>query len=452
MKHICAVLMAGMLIALCVLLVTESKGVEKTYEAYLRQAREQEERGLYLNAISSYKEALEVYDGDPEVKYRILCDYKSMGDMESWLFASKLFIENFPKDTKDEMLVKLYGEILDFYYEGKDYEELIPLLKKLREKKFLSDAAALQEKVTAYYQEISSIYTVINCDASYLSDFYQGVAVKTVEAVSGQSLIMETGENYNAEPFEEIFLLNKEKGYSLVKEQGKYKVYTATGYLKDADTQGLSEIRYYSESYLAGKKDGKFRMYTSDFQDTGFGEWDDFHLIAPGAACVETGGVCQLLFGNSVLQTEEAWSDVKYNERGIKENGTRFFVGKEGNYSLISVNTEKMNYEILLEGLEDAEAFSTNEPAAIKQNGKWGFVSADGEMVIEPKYESAKSFSYGYAPVKINGMWTLVDLEGKTLMEPQFLDMGAPTKNGIVPVQSASGRWDLISLFIKNFD
>lgn len=453
MKHLCAVFMAGMLVLLCVLLVTESKGVEENYEACIRQAKEQEEKGLYLNAISSYKDALEIYDEDPEIKYQILCDYKQMGDMENWNFAADLFIQNFPEDTEDGTLVRLYGEMADFYYENKDYEELVPLLNELRKKRFLSDASQLQEKVNAYYQEIRSIYTVINCDSPYLSDFYQGFAVKTMEGVMGQFLVMENGEAYHAEPFEEIFLLDKEKGYSLVKEQGQYKVYTAAGYLKDADAQGLSEARYYSQAYLAGKKDGKFRMYTSDFQDAGFGEWDDFHLIAPGAACIRTGDVCQLLLGNSVLQTEgESWSDIKYNERGVKENGTHFFVGREGNYSLISVDAEKMSYEILMEGLEDAQAFSTKEPAAIKQNGTWGFVSVDGEIVIEPQYESAKSFSYGYAPVKIDGMWTLVDTEGTQIMEPQFLDMGAPTEAGIVPVQTASRRWDLISLFIKNFD
>ncbi len=193
-------------------------------------------------------------------------------------------------------------------------------------------------------------------------------------------------------------------------------------------------------------------MYTSAFQSTDFGNWDDFYLISPGIACVSTDGIYQLLVGNTILETEDdIWESIIYNDRGIKENNRCFFVGKEGKYKLISLDIEKLKYKVILEDLEDAQAFNTYEPAAIKKNEKWGFVSSTGEIVIEPKYDEAKSFSYGYAPVKINGKWTLIDIEGMQVMEPQFEDMGAPTESGIVPVKTESGKWDLISLFIKNY-
>lgn len=38
--------------------------------------------------------------------------------------------------------------------------------------------------------------------------------------------------------------------------------------------------------------------------------------------------------------------------------------------------------------------------AAVKQNGKWGFINKKGVMVIPPHYLDAGSFSHGLAPVK----------------------------------------------------
>lgn len=452
MKHICAVIMTSLFIVLCVLLVTESRDVTGKYEACIKQAKEQEKKGLYLNAISKYKEALEIYNGDQNIKYQIVCNYKNMGNLDSWITAAKLFVDNFPEDIDDTILISTYREIIEYYYENKDYENLIPLLNQLRDKTFSSDANILKEKVIDYYQEIRSIYTVINCNAEYISDFYQNFALEKLEGESNQYLISETGNHYNEEKFEEIFLLDAKNGYSLVKENGQYKVYTANGYLKEIDENEITDVKYYSNAYLVGKKDGKYHMYTSAFQSTDFGNWDDFCLISPGIACVSTDGIYQLLVGNTILETEDdIWESIIYNDRGIKENNRCFFVGKEGKYKLISLDIEKLEYKVILEDLEDAQAFNTYEPAAIKKNEKWGFVSSTGEIVIEPKYDEAKSFSYGYAPVKINGKWTLIDIEGMQVMEPQFEDMGAPTESGIVPVKTESGKWDLISLFIKNY-
>lgn len=218
MKHICAVIMTSLFIVLCVLLVTESRDVTGKYEACIKQAKEQEKKGLYLNAISKYKEALEIYNEDQNIKYQIVCNYKNMGNLDSWITAAKLFVDNFPEDIDDTILISAYREIIEYYYENKDYENLIPLLNQLRDKTFSSDANMLKEKVIDYYQEIRSIYTVINCNAEYISDFYQNFALEKLEGESNQYLISETGNHYNEEKFEEIFLLDAKNGYSLVKE------------------------------------------------------------------------------------------------------------------------------------------------------------------------------------------------------------------------------------------
>lgn len=453
MKHIVAIAMSGMFVILCVLLVTESKNVTNEYETYLSQAKEEEEKGLYLNAISYYQAALEVYDEDIDIKYQIVKDYKNMGNTEGWLEAVLSFIGHYPDGAKKEVLADAYKEVIDYYYKAEDYDGLVPMLLELRGGKLAESDEGLKQKIEKYYNEVAAVYTVTKCDADYLSDFYNGYATMYKNNGSEAYLAAFDGSLYSDKAYEDIYILNDTLGYALVKEDGVYKVYTTGGYLKEIDQGGIIDTRYYNSSYIVGKKDGKFRMYNTDFTDAGFGGWDDFRLIAPGIACVTEGGRQDVLVGSKILEAVEGdkWDKVIYPERGIKENGSQLFTGSEGNYNLISIDADNMEYTTVAKGFEDADAFCTTEPAAVKKDGKWGFVSLSGEMVIEPVYEEAKSFSYGYAPVKVSGKWTLIDINGKEVIKAEFADMGSPTENGIVPVSFDGKTWDLISLFIKKY-
>lgn len=51
-----------------------------------------------------------------------------------------------------------------------------------------------------------------------------------------------------------------------------------------------------------------------------------------------------------------------------------------------------------------AENFSEGL-AAVKINGKWGFIDKTGKMVIPATFSGAKDFSEGLAAVEINGKW-----------------------------------------------
>ena len=55
--------------------------------------------------------------------------------------------------------------------------------------------------------------------------------------------------------------------------------------------------------------------------------------------------------------------------------------------------------------------YMDNSYAAVKKDGNWGFADKDGNMVIAPQYEDARSFSYGYAVVKTKENLTKLQAE-----------------------------------------
>ena len=50
--------------------------------------------------------------------------------------------------------------------------------------------------------------------------------------------------------------------------------------------------------------------------------------------------------------------------------------------------------------------------AAVKVGKKWGFIDANGKMIIQPQFEEANSFLEGSAKVKLNGQWVRIDKTG----------------------------------------
>jgi hypothetical protein len=68
---------------------------------------------------------------------------------------------------------------------------------------------------------------------------------------------------------------------------------------------------------------------------------------------------------------------------------------------------------------EDTGLFG-DELGSAKMNGKWGFVDRSGRWAIQPQFDEAGMFSEGLAPVKLQGQWGYVDREGKIQIKPAF--------------------------------
>lgn len=62
--------------------------------------------------------------------------------------------------------------------------------------------------------------------------------------------------------------------------------------------------------------------------------------------------------------------------------------------------------------------------------GLWGYVSVDGQIVIEPTYEQAYRFSEGMAAVKLNGKWGFINSEGIFVVPCEYDEVESSFKDG----------------------
>jgi hypothetical protein len=63
---------------------------------------------------------------------------------------------------------------------------------------------------------------------------------------------------------------------------------------------------------------------------------------------------------------------------------------------------------------------NSQELALVRKEEKFGYISKNGDFVIQPKFKSAKDFSEGLAAVEENGLWGFIDTKGDWAIQATF--------------------------------
>lgn len=123
-------------------------------------------------------------------------------------------------------------------------------------------------------------------------------------------------------------------------------------------------------------------------------------------------------------------------------------------YAQEAVFVQKGDQVLLLkDGKQTGEAYEDARPfadgwAAVKKEGKWGFIDTEANVKIDFQFEDALSFGQHLAAVKKGDRWGFISLEGKLVIEPIFLEARSFSK-GSAPVRTGDG-WRFIVL--KEFE
>ena len=96
------------------------------------------------------------------------------------------------------------------------------------------------------------------------------------------------------------------------------------------------------------------------------------------------------------------------------------------------------------EAYEDARPFTDEGFAAVRRNGKWGFIDVNGTVVIDFLFDDALSFGQHLAAVKVGECWGYINMAGDIVIEPEFLEAKS-FSDGSAPVLTQRG-WQFITL------
>lgn len=140
------------------------------------------------------------------------------------------------------------------------------------------------------------------------------------------------------------------------------------------------------------------------------------------------------------------YDEVVTDERQMAYRNGRFFAAEAGSYFMIDGEGVRVGTDTY----EDVKIFYENSYAAVKKNGRWGFIDRDGSWFLEPAYEDARSFLNGFAAVQEGGLWGFINMDGELCIPCQFTGAKDFTGNGTVPVKRGQ-VWSVLLLNRSNY-
>ena len=110
--------------------------------------------------------------------------------------------------------------------------------------------------------------------------------------------------------------------------------------------------------------------------------------------------------------------EVLYIDEGVKIVNGHLTGSLRPDYSqLKSGFIDKTGRMVIDPKFDDARSFS-NGLAAVKIDNKWGYIDKTGVVVIKAEFDNPGSFSNGLARVKVDDKWCYIDKTGKYVWEP----------------------------------
>lgn len=413
--------------------ISEAANIDAEYEKYLKKARKDVKLEVIEEAVDYYGKALELKD-TPELCIEVGNVYADNGwDSEAVEWGEKL-IDKYPDEPK------VYEFLLKQYIDSEQYKECFSLRKqaearKVENKKFKSLMSKIEYMYTFGYDE----YTDVSVYSGGLC------AVKSEDLWGYANLRGETEISAQfswAGPFstEGVAPIKNEKGeFYYISETGNKKI--ALQNLKKCTALGVS-----INGILPAADNEVYAYYDEDFKKIS-GDYSYASAINGEVGAVKEKDSWKLVDSKGKALTKDTFESVVIDDKGIAYRNERAFVQKDDKYFMVNNAGKKVGKQ----DYEDARLFlEADGYAAVKKDGKWGFIDKDGKVIIEPQYAEAHSFSNGYAAVKKDGKWGFIDKSGKLVIEAEFSDVRDFNEQGNCFVQ-IENQWKLLKLLRNNY-
>lgn len=397
------------MLVISVMNVMEYNGnITADYNKHIKAAEKYLEKDILIDAVSEYRQALSIKPNDYDTAIKLAGLYKQMDNSSQMIWAYKAAI------TADSEKLEPYIFIADYYLDKNNNAEAYSILSQAK-KKIASeeiDSRILKIKSEYHvsqvrYEEMLPYFGFPGSDTSYSVVKYQGKYGLISKGSNKLTIKCE---------YEDIGLYSD---YVIpVKIDGSYYYMNSKKYKKRVPDEPMDYLGAYSDGYAPAKKGSTYGYLDKNMKEYHF-EYDFAGGFLNGVAAVKKDGKWAVINSSFKNVTDFIFDDILLNEYNYCSCYKLFFAKRDGKYYLYNTNGECKS-----EGYDDARMFaSTKEPAAVKSGDKWGFISKDGKIVIQPAYQNAYSFNVGYAPFCENGKWGCIDQEGHVLINPQFDEM-----------------------------
>ena len=421
---IIALVLAGVAVSISV--VASQNGTIQQYEDYIAAAEYNAEREIPYMAVMNYQRAMKIDNSNEEIYKAYLEQCKLVGE-DFYASACENYVKNFPES------MNAYEVLCDYYYEAESFKKVISTALEARSKELASD------KIRDYFMECSVKYKIFFAGIDEVTPFLGEYSRVKMEDLYGY--ISARGGYYIYPMYEDAsFFLG---GSTAVFHDNEWYMINGEGYKVARTDKPVDSLNFANNGLVLFSLDGKYDYMTTSLIVPDEIRFDDATNFRKGIAAVQKNGKWALLNSGNEFVTDYIFDDVIRDEYNTCLNNGVIFAKSGNKYYMYDADGQKISEN----GFDNANPFITDEPAAVCVNGKWGFVDAAGNYVIEPKYEDAKSFNIGLGAVCVDGLWGYINTADVMRIEAQFVDCIPFSDYGITAIKEDTEKgWTFIKL------
>jgi len=414
---------ALLLISWIVAINTMSPAERQSY--LIGQAEKLMEDGIYIKAAPLLEEAAGINAADTQkAEKKLKTVYKALIDKKGF---RRKYIELLERQmNKKNPAPEVFKEAADFYLSISRTSEA---LSTLRDGIASTGDGGLMEMYECYRYK----YEITRTDYDYISEPY-GATVQ-VRAGGLWGIAKTDGTELIPCLYDKISTFNVDRAVAM-KDGEVFAVDKSNNRIAKLKDK-TSDIGNFANDRIPVLIGGVWRRALGDMTLGSVG-FEHIYMYSFGYAAAKINGKW------GVVDTSDKWL-IPAEYDGIVQDGlgrcyarNAVFVRKDGAVLLLSGGVQSG------EAFDDARPFTNEGYAAVKRDGKWGFVDTAGTVVIDFGYEDALSFSTHLAAVKTDGLWGYINLAGDLAIEPLFLEARS-FSNGSAPVLTERG-WQFITL------
>lgn len=406
--------MAGMLVISWSNVLNFGAKQDEEYTWYINEAKALEDKEIYIDAVKRYQSAYNLKP-DYELSIKIVDLYEKLKQPRNAADALRTAIKTDPTQ-KDP-----YIRLMDYYLQGSKYSDAMKLAEEAE------DALGIDPDIENRMLEIRSKYSIISLTTKIYKPLHyidNGSRGQYVDIFKDQLGILDGKhkEVLAAGEYEDLGLLHED--LAPVKRKGEWYYVDQNSYRKLVPDRPAEYLGIFNSGYAPAKFDGKYGYVDKKLKEYHF-EYEFAGCFESDIAPVKKDGKWMVINTSFAPVTEDRFDEILCDGYGFCSTYGVFIAKKDGKYYIYDKQGN-----VKSEGFEDAKMFASLQPTAMKKDGKWCFVSTEGEIILTTDYEDANPFSLGYAPVSDGKTWGCIDQRANVLIPLQFDTMEPFTKNG----------------------
>lgn len=406
------------------------------YRSCVKDAQTSIEEGLYEQAVEFYKESLK-YKANEATYTKIKETYELLYAEEHTQFIRSLYIEDmelaaaaFPENEE------FWLAQIDLYMEAQSYSKAYATAKQAL------NYGVKGEKLDSRYK---TLLYLTKTGYKLYTDFK--MALNGYITVSDGANWFVLDEQGNA-------LTSRYKFAGLINDDGMglytNKIDTRLLDIKEVprarfDVE-VTEAGYYNQKsgLIPVKVDGMWKYMDLDGEFLP-GSFDVAGSFYNRKAVAKTNNVW-VLVNEDGKQEQLPFEDIKLDLYGCHIQNDVIIAMEGGKYHLYDLEFNQIpGFEA-----DDIDICIDPDRIAYKSNGKWGFVNSKGEVVVQPQYPQAKSFSNGYAAIcNDDGLWGFINKNYDLVIDHQFVDAYYFTQAETCMISNTIGIYQMIQFMFE---